>query len=288
MLHSLKDQRNCWTYDHDHGARNLTKSGKPCPYDMLQKLKTLFAQQVEHKLLQIVRDFHSCKQEEVSSVSSYVLKIKSYIDNLERLGHPVSLNLGVSLILISMRTEFNSFVQNYNMHSIRKTVNELHAMLKLHEKTLPKKDAHVLHYLAELLKNKKLSQGASDLGLKGSRKLKPGALSLYVGNENQIVKTIKSLRSDLKGEYIRKQFLDHLKEHGIISHRTPPDTPQHNGLSKRRNGTLLDMVHSMTSQTTLPKSFWDYALETTTRILNIISTKKVETTPYKVWHRKAR
>ncbi|GJV17896.1 hypothetical protein Tco_1363219 [Tanacetum coccineum] len=32
------------------------------------------------------------------------------------------------------------FVQNYNMHGIGKTVNELHAMLKLHEDTLPKKD----------------------------------------------------------------------------------------------------------------------------------------------------
>ncbi|GKD81099.1 hypothetical protein Tco_1347938, partial [Tanacetum coccineum] len=61
---------------------------------MLQELKTLFAQQAEPKLLQTVRDFHSCKQEEGQSVSSYVLKMKSYIDNLERLGHPVSLNLG--------------------------------------------------------------------------------------------------------------------------------------------------------------------------------------------------
>ncbi|GKE92500.1 hypothetical protein Tco_1573595, partial [Tanacetum coccineum] len=64
--------------------------------------------------------------------------------NLERLGHPVSLNLGVSLILISLRKEFDSLMQNYNMHNMGKTVNELHAMLKLHEKTLTKKDP-VLH-----------------------------------------------------------------------------------------------------------------------------------------------
>ncbi|GJU43417.1 retrotransposon protein, putative, ty1-copia subclass [Tanacetum coccineum] len=113
-------------------------------YDMLQELKTLFAQQAKQELLQTVRDFHSCKQEEGQFVSSYILKIKSYIDNLERLGHPVSLNLGVSLILISLREEFNSFVQNYNMHNIRNTVNELHAMLKLYEQTLTKKD-HALH-----------------------------------------------------------------------------------------------------------------------------------------------
>ncbi|GKA85351.1 hypothetical protein Tco_0807005 [Tanacetum coccineum] len=99
----------------------------------------------EQELLQTTRDFHSCKQEEGQSVSSYVLKMKIYIDNLERLGHPVTLGLAVSLILIGLRKEFDGFVQNYNMHSLGKTVNELHAMLKLHEQTLPKNNAPALH-----------------------------------------------------------------------------------------------------------------------------------------------
>ncbi|GKA14828.1 retrotransposon protein, putative, ty1-copia subclass [Tanacetum coccineum] len=47
------------------------------------------------------------------------------------------------------------------------------------------------------------------------------------------------------------------------------------------------MVRSMMSQTTLPKSFWDYALESTTRILNMVPTKKVDKTPYEVWHGQA-
>ncbi|GJW38318.1 zinc finger, CCHC-type containing protein [Tanacetum coccineum] len=42
------------------------------------------------------------------------LKIKGYIDNLERLGHPVTLGLAVRLILIGLRKEFDRFVQNYN------------------------------------------------------------------------------------------------------------------------------------------------------------------------------
>ncbi|GJZ90140.1 retrotransposon protein, putative, ty1-copia subclass [Tanacetum coccineum] len=40
------------------------------------------------------------------------------------------------------------------------------------------------------------------------------------------------------------------------------------------------MVRSMMSQTTLPKSFSDYALEFVARILNMVPTKKVEKTPY--------
>nr|GEW15373.1 hypothetical protein [Tanacetum cinerariifolium] len=71
-----------------------------------------------------------------------------------------------------------------------------------------------------------------------------------------------------------QEFLDHLKDHGIIAHRTPPYMPHHNGVSERRNRTLLDMVRSMMSQTTLPKSFKDYALKTAARILNMVPTKK--------------
>nr|GEV33057.1 transcription factor bHLH75-like [Tanacetum cinerariifolium] len=49
--------------------------------------------------------------------------------------------------------------------------------------------------------------------------------------------------------------LIHTDDHGIIAHRTPSYTPQHNGVSKRRKETLLDMVRSMMGQTTLSKSF---------------------------------
>ncbi|GJT07497.1 retrotransposon protein, putative, ty1-copia subclass [Tanacetum coccineum] len=98
--------------------------------------------------------------------------------------------------------------------------------------------------------------------------------------ENQLGKTIKLLSSDRGGEYMSQEFLDHLKDHGIIAYRTPPYTPQHNGVSDRRNKTLLDTVRSMMSQTTLPKSFRDYALETAARILNMVLNKKVEKTPY--------
>nr|GFB03769.1 retrotransposon protein, putative, Ty1-copia subclass [Tanacetum cinerariifolium] len=67
---------------------------------------------------------------------------------------------------------------------------------------------------------------------------------------------------------------------------TPPYTPQHNGVSERRNHTLLNMVRSMMSLTTLPLSFWDYALETVARIHNMVPTKKVDKTPYELWHGK--
>ncbi|GJS32089.1 retrotransposon protein, putative, ty1-copia subclass [Tanacetum coccineum] len=47
------------------------------------------------------------------------------------------------------------------------------------------------------------------------------------------------------------------------------------------------MVRSMMSQTTIPKSFWDYALESVAHILNMVPTKKVDRTPYEIWHGQA-
>ncbi|GJW62719.1 hypothetical protein Tco_0112054 [Tanacetum coccineum] len=90
-------------------------------FDMLKELKTLYAQQADQELLQTVREFHACKQEEGQS-------------------------------------EYDGFVQNYNMHSMGKTVTELHAMLKLHEQTLPPKEvAPALHAIrtGRIQKNQK-------------------------------------------------------------------------------------------------------------------------------------
>ena len=102
--------------------------------------------------------------------------------------------------------------------------------------------------------------------------------------ENQLGKTIKILRSDRGGEYLSQEFKDYLKACGIVQQITPPGTPQHNGVSERRNRTLLDMVRSMMNLTTLPISFWGYALDSAARILNMVPTKKVDKTPHELWH----
>ena len=66
----------------------------------------------------------------------------------------------------------------------------------------------------------------------------------------------------------------------------PPGTPQHNGVSERRNRTLLDMVRSMMPLINIPLSFWGYALETVAFTLDKAPSKSVETTPYELWFSK--
>nr|GEW33637.1 zinc finger, CCHC-type [Tanacetum cinerariifolium] len=107
-----------------------------------------------------------------SQLAPYVLKIKGYIDNLERLGHPVTLGLGVSLILISLCKEYDGFVQNYNMHNMGKTVNELHAMLKLHEQTLSKNNAPALNAIraGKVQKGNKHKKSQSQMAARGQNR----------------------------------------------------------------------------------------------------------------------
>ncbi|GKC80131.1 retrotransposon protein, putative, ty1-copia subclass, partial [Tanacetum coccineum] len=547
------------------------------------ELKSMFEKQVRVERFDLIQTFHACKQEKGKPVVEYVLKMKGYMDQLERLGYVLTQDLSVGLILNGLTRDFVGFVRNYNMHNMGKTIDELHVMLIEYEKGLPKKaetpqvmtirggkiqkakkkslkakckgkangkgndkqvyipkpknpkpsakehpvkDDTCHHckevghwkrnrykevghwkrncpiYLAELLKKKKQVGSASSLE---ARKLKQGALYLYVGNgvraqveaigsydlvlpnglvisldnchyapsittgvvsvhclvenrfvqcftdfrisfsknnvfyfnvipsngiyeidmhdlvpnvnsiynvstksakynldstclwhcrlvhiskkrieklqqegllkstddesfdqcvsclsgkmtrksfphrpkratdllgiiltdvcgplrhvsrqgasyfitfmddyscygyvyllkhkhevfetfkmfknevENQLGKTIKAFRSDRGGEYISQEFKDYLKACGIVQQLTPSYIPQHNGVSERRNHALLDMVRSMMNLTTLPLSFWDYALESTTHILNMVPTNKVDKTPYELWYGK--
>ena len=63
--------------------------------------------------------------------------------------------------------------------------------------------------------------------------------------ENQRGKKIKFLWSDRGGKYLSHEFSEHLRDCGTIPQLTPPGTPQRNGMSERRNRTLLDIVRSM-------------------------------------------
>ena len=56
-------------------------------------------------------------------------------------------------------------------------------------------------------------------------------------------------------KYLSYEFGLQLKQCEIVSLHTPPGTPQCNGVSERRNRTLLDMVRYVMYLTDLPLSF---------------------------------
>ncbi|GJY84280.1 retrotransposon protein, putative, ty1-copia subclass, partial [Tanacetum coccineum] len=318
------------------------------PYDMINELKSMFEKQARVERFDLIQTFHACKQEEGKPVDAYVLKMKDYVEQLERLGYVLPQEISVGLILNGITNDFVGFVRNYNMHNTRKTIGELHALLIEYEKGLPKKAAtpqviaiqggriqkankkwlnakgkgkgkskgkdksyipkpknpkpsakehptkddachhckevgqwkkncHV--YLAELIKKKKQVGTSSSSGF--------FTIELFsFPNKSWVYHTGCDTHIYRGGEYISQEFKDYMKACGIVQQLTPSYTPKHNGVSERRNHTLLDMVRSMMNLTTLLLSFWDYALETATRILNMVPTKKVDKTPYLLWYGK--
>ncbi|GKE90506.1 hypothetical protein Tco_1567981 [Tanacetum coccineum] len=85
----------------------------------------MFEDQAKQELFETVKAFHACKQEEGQSVSFYLLKMKSYLDSQELLGYAMPNELGVSLVLNSLNKDYDQFVQNYNMHSMGKTIGKI-------------------------------------------------------------------------------------------------------------------------------------------------------------------
>ena len=69
----------------------------------------------------------------------------------------------------------------------------------------------------------------------------------------------------------------------ILSKLTAPRTLKQNGVAERWNYTLLDMLRSMHSYSSLPLSFWGYALHTVNDILNVVLSKSISSTPLELW-----
>jgi len=62
-----------------------------------------------------------------------------------------------------------------------------------------------------------------------------------------------------------------------------PGTPQQNGISERRDRTLMNMVRSMLRNLTLHVSLWMYALKTVMYLLNKVPSKVVPKKPFELW-----
>ncbi|GJW96663.1 retrotransposon protein, putative, ty1-copia subclass [Tanacetum coccineum] len=306
-------------------------------YDAYNELKSIFEKQAGVERFDLIQTIHACKQEEGKPVVAYVLQMKGYVDQLERLGYMQPQDLIVGFILNGLTKDFAGFVRNYNMHNMGRTIGG--KIQKSKKKSLkakgkgkangkengkqvyipkpknpkpsakehPAKDDTCHHYkevghwkrncpiyLAKLLKKKKPVGSASSLGFREARKLKQGALYLYVGNGVLAqVEAIGSFNLVLPNGLVICSDNCHYAPsitRGVVSvHRlqlTSSYTPQRNGVSERRNHTLLDMVRSMMNLTTMPLFFWGYALESATRILNMVPTKKVDKTPYELWYGK--
>jgi transposase InsO family protein len=74
--------------------------------------------------------------------------------------------------------------------------------------------------------------------------------------ENQLERKIKHVRLDRGGEYFSNELNLFCEEHGIIHERTPPYSSESNGVAKRKNRTLTEMVNAMLETTGFPWEWW--------------------------------
>jgi transposase InsO family protein len=86
-------------------------------------------------------------------------------------------------------------------------------------------------------------------------------------------RAIKVLRSDRGGEYLSKEFDQHLATAGTARRLTVHDTPQLNGIAERLNRTLGEKVRALLHTATLPQNMWGEAVRHATWLKNRTSTR---------------
>ena len=89
--------------------------------------------------------------------------------------------------------------------------------------------------------------------------------------ENHSEKRIKTLRSNNGGEYTSKEIEALCKEAGIKRELTTPYNPQQNGVAKRKNRTIMEVVNTMIHDQDLPMHLWDEDARTTVYVQNRLS-----------------
>ena len=113
------------------------------PYEMFQELKLIFQANTRVERYEVSNKFYSCKMEENSSVSEHILRMSGYHNHLTQLGVNLPDKIVIDRILQSPPPSYKSFVMNYNMQGMEKTIPELFAMLKAAEVEI-KKEHQVL------------------------------------------------------------------------------------------------------------------------------------------------
>ena len=102
-------------------------------------------------------------------------------------------------------------------------------------------------------------------------------------SEIQTGKKLKYIRTDNGGEYIGP-FNNYCKSQGIRHQKTPPKTPQLNGLTERMNRTLVERVRGVLLEAKLPNSFWAEALNTVAYVINLSPVVALDgDVPKRVW-----
>ena len=143
---------------------------------MMVHLKGMIQEQARQERFTNTKALNSCKMTPGTSISAHVLKMKGLIDQLDKLGAPISHELATNLIPGSLPDSYDQFVMNYNMHHMEKSIVELHGMLKNVETNIQTINIVLMVQKGESMKIK--GKGKGNKAKKGKGQSKPKAKKL--------------------------------------------------------------------------------------------------------------
>ena len=112
--------------------------------DMMLHLKEMFGEQSRSAQQTAMKNLMSTKMVEGTPVREHVLKMISFINELDMLGVEIDRETQVDAILASLPDSFNQFIMNYNMNKMVVTLLELLNMLKAAEDLIKKEKPIVM------------------------------------------------------------------------------------------------------------------------------------------------
>ena len=86
--------------------------------------------------------------------------------------------------------------------------------------------------------------------------------------ENQFQTKISILRSDNGTEFFNECLGNFLKENGILHQSTYRNTPQQNGITKRKNRHLLEVARAIMFSMHVPEYLWGDVVLTASYLIN--------------------
>nr|GEU42443.1 transcription initiation factor IIB-2 [Tanacetum cinerariifolium] len=227
-----------------------------------EELRSMFYKQAKVERFDLIQTFHACKQEVAKSVAAYVPQMKGYVEQLER---------------------------NYNMHNMGKMIDELHAMLIEYENGLPKKAKTTQVRMIKVVKSRNPIRN----------RLKPKEKVKLMAREriNKFISlSLKTLSLLLKSTRLRMTPATTAKRHvsrqGASYFITFTDDYSRYGyvyLLKHKHEvfeTFKVFKNEVENQLRKTIKALRSDRESTTRILNMVPTKKVDKTLYELWYEK--
>lgn len=91
---------------------------------------------------------------------------------------------------------------------------------------------------------------------------------------------VKMFRTDRGTEYLSEEVQNYLRSEGIRFQCTVAYSPEQNGISERKNRTLVEACRTMLTESGMSREYWDEAIMTANFTLNRVVSKDSDKTPY--------